>query len=59
MGLETNSEWCDSTVNPTTGCEGCELKRAQAALKNLRLKLRYYERVLTAAGKLPKTEGER
>lgn len=25
MAIETNIEWCDSTVNPTTGCEGCEL----------------------------------
>lgn len=25
MGLETNIEWCDSTVNPSTGCDGCEL----------------------------------
>jgi hypothetical protein len=35
------------------------LKRAQTALKKLRPKLRYYERILTAAGKLPKTGGER
>jgi protein gp37 len=25
MGQRTNIEWCDSTVNPTTGCDGCEL----------------------------------
>jgi protein gp37 len=25
MGMKTNIEWCDSTVNPTTGCDGCEL----------------------------------
>jgi len=25
MGEKTNIEWCDSTVNPTTGCDGCEL----------------------------------
>lgn len=25
MGLKTNIEWCDSTVNPTSGCDGCEL----------------------------------
>jgi protein gp37 len=25
MGLETGIEWCDSTVNPSTGCDGCEL----------------------------------
>lgn len=25
MGQKTNIGWCDSTVNPTTGCDGCEL----------------------------------
>lgn len=25
MGASTNIGWCDSTVNPTTGCDGCEL----------------------------------
>jgi protein gp37 len=25
MGKNTNIEWCDSTINPTTGCQGCEL----------------------------------
>ena len=25
MGIKTAIEWCDSTVNPTTGCGGCEL----------------------------------
>lgn len=25
MGLHTNISWPDSTINPTTGCEGCEL----------------------------------
>lgn len=25
MAIETNIEWCDSTINPTSGCEGCEL----------------------------------
>lgn len=25
MGQRTNIEWCDSTVNPSTGCDGCEL----------------------------------
>lgn len=24
----TDIEWCDSTVNPTTGCDGCELWKA-------------------------------
>lgn len=26
MGTTTNIDWCDTTVNPTTGCVGCELK---------------------------------
>lgn len=25
MGQRTNIEWCDDTVNPTSGCDGCEL----------------------------------
>jgi protein gp37 len=25
MGAKTNIEWADTTVNPTTGCDGCEL----------------------------------
>jgi protein gp37 len=25
MGDKTEIQWCDSTINPTTGCEGCEL----------------------------------
>lgn len=25
MGKGTNIQWCDDTVNPTTGCGGCEL----------------------------------
>src|SRR5262249_6687914 len=25
MGQHTNIEWTDSTVNPSTGCQGCEL----------------------------------
>lgn len=25
MGIETDIGWCDSTVNPTSGCDGCEL----------------------------------
>lgn len=25
MSKDTNIEWCDSTVNPTMGCDGCEL----------------------------------
>lgn len=26
MGQDTDIQWCDSTVNPTSGCDGCELK---------------------------------
>jgi protein gp37 len=25
MGKDTEIQWCDSTVNPNTGCDGCEL----------------------------------
>lgn len=25
MGRETNIEWCDSTINGSSGCDGCEL----------------------------------
>ena len=25
MSIKTKIQWCDSTVNPTMGCEGCEL----------------------------------
>jgi protein gp37 len=25
MGRETDIGWCDSTINPTSGCDGCEL----------------------------------
>ena len=25
MGRETKIQWCDSTVNPVAGCDGCEL----------------------------------
>ncbi len=25
MGQKTNIQWCDSTVNPSSGCDGCEL----------------------------------
>src|SRR5262249_46982950 len=27
MSEHAKIEWCDSTVNPTTGCDGCELWR--------------------------------
>ena len=25
MSVKTKIQWCDSTVNPTMGCDGCEL----------------------------------
>ncbi len=25
MSLKTKIQWCDSTVNPTMGCDGCEI----------------------------------
>ena len=25
MSIRTKIQWCDSTVNPTMGCDGCEL----------------------------------
>jgi len=25
MSISTKIQWCDSTCNPTMGCEGCEL----------------------------------
>jgi protein gp37 len=25
MGIKTKIQWCDSTVNPSMGCDGCEL----------------------------------
>jgi len=30
MGQKTNIEWCDSTINGTSGCDGCELWNKQA-----------------------------
>lgn len=29
MGKKTNIEWCDSTINGSSGCDGCELWNAQ------------------------------
>src|SRR5687767_9401374 len=29
MSRETKIQWCDSTCNPTMGCEGCELWNKQ------------------------------
>src|SRR3954451_23834887 len=25
MSVKTKIQWCDSTVNPTMGCDGCEI----------------------------------
>ena len=30
MGKDTKISWCDSTINPVVGCDGCELHRAGA-----------------------------
>jgi protein gp37 len=30
VGRETKIPWCDSTINPVVGCDGCELHRAGA-----------------------------
>jgi protein gp37 len=29
MAMKTKIQWCDSTVNPTMGCDGCEIWRPQ------------------------------
>src|SRR4051812_22958094 len=29
MASQTGIQWCDSTVNPTMGCDGCELWTAK------------------------------
>lgn len=31
MGKDTKISWCDSTINPVVGCDGCELHRAGTA----------------------------
>jgi len=31
MGKDTKIPWCDSTINPVVGCDGCELHRAGTA----------------------------
>lgn len=31
MGIKTEIAWCDSSVNPVVGCDGCELHRAGCA----------------------------
>ena len=32
MSIKTKIQWCDSTVNPTMGCDGCELWGAHPAV---------------------------
>lgn len=34
MGRETDIQWCDSTVNPTSGCDGCELWDAARGVRH-------------------------
>jgi protein gp37 len=33
MSIATKIQWCDSTCNPTMGCEGCELWNAKTGVK--------------------------
>jgi protein gp37 len=33
MSVKTKIQWCDSTCNPTMGCEGCELWNAKTGVK--------------------------
>jgi protein gp37 len=33
MGIETDIEWCDSSVNPTENCDGCELWNPKADVR--------------------------
>lgn len=33
MGYRTNIQWCDSTVNPMMGCDGCELWRPEKGVR--------------------------
>lgn len=46
MPTFTNIEWCDTTVNPTTGCPGCEI------LKNCYAHLLHVRRLALALPKL-------
>ncbi len=34
MSAHTPIQWCDSTVNPTSGCDGCELHSSKAPEKS-------------------------
>ncbi len=33
MGIKTEIEWCDSTVNPTENCDGCELWNSKLEIR--------------------------
>src|SRR5919205_275079 len=33
MSVTTKIQWCDSTCNPTMGCEGCELWNPRAGVR--------------------------
>lgn len=33
MGIKTNIQRADSTVNPTMGCDGCELRNPAAGVR--------------------------
>ena len=33
MSKDTDIQWCDSSVNPTMGCDGCELWQEKAGVK--------------------------
>ncbi len=33
VSISTKIQWCDSTVNPTMGCEGCELWNPKAGVR--------------------------
>ena len=33
MGIKTDIEWADSTVNPTENCDGCELWNTKLGIR--------------------------
>jgi hypothetical protein len=35
MGTKTAIEWCDSTINPVMGCDGCELWDPERGIRDL------------------------
>lgn len=61
MSAHTNIEWCDSTINPTSGCDGCEIFETCYAreLQEKRLSLAFpanydrdFRQVRTIAGRM-------